>query len=261
MPTSDRPHGRPVDSGRLEELGKQAARLADVSGISLTEAAVRTLGAEKLGAAQVRRVVEHCNTHAVNQKYAALNGNSRIVHIDGGPADPEQVLRGLKVSSVPVVRVEALEYAAPPSYTKQASALPAVALSPDLAGLRDKLAAAQEELASRAEGSNFAMEEALDRLKLAAAQAVRDGASLAELYAAWAACDGVMAKVAVAQLRDTLGWGTKVAGRSIDPTHAVVRRFTEFAKTASQYHQESCARRDVETQLARVETHLRRTLS
>lgn len=262
MATSVLPPGRPVDTGYLEELGKQAAQLSAVNGISLTEAAVRTLGTEKLSAEQVRRAVEHCNTVAVNQKFASLTGQSRIVHIDGGPADPVQVLEGLKSASAPtMVQIEALEYAGPPSYEKRASALPAYASDPNFGDLRDKLSAAHDELSSRMDASSFAMEEALDRLKAASRSAALDGASLVELYSAWATVQPHMAKVAAAQLKSELPWGQKVAGRRISANSPVMTRFAEFAKVAAQYHHESQARMSVERDLTRVSNHLRRTAS
>lgn len=257
MATSDKPHGRPVDSGRLEELGKQASRLSEVSGISLTEAARQTLAKEKLSAAQVRRVVEHCNTTAVNSKFAATMGLS-VCHIDGGPADPEQVLEGLKFASESFVQIEAFEYSAPPMHEKRASAVSSLVPSVNLAELRDKLAAAHEELSSMADASSWQLSEAFEALQGAVKLAVRDGAHVAELYTAWAGIDPVMAKVAAAKFRDVHGWGTKVAGRRIVGEHPVLRSFEAFAKIATSYHQQASARKDVEAELARVDAHLRR---
>jgi hypothetical protein len=261
MATSDKPTGRPVDAARLEDLGKQAAKLAAVNGLSLTEAAVQVLNTEKLSAAQVRRAVEQCNTYAVNGKFASLSGVDRIVHIDGGPADPEQVLACLKLSAAPRgAHINALEYTIPPSREKSASATSSVKLAAaeDLSDLRDKLAAAHEELDGMAEASSWRMEDALDLLRGAVKTAVLEGAYVAELYAAWAPVSPTMAKVAAAQFRNEYGWGHRVEGRAIASDHPVMQHFEAFAKCADTYYMHTTARKDVEGQLARVESHLRR---
>lgn len=260
MATSDKPTGRPVDAARLEDLGKQAAKLAAVNGLSLTEAAAQVLSTEKLSAAQVRRAVEQCNTHAVNGKFASLSGVDRIVHIDGGPADPEQVLARLKLSSAPRASyIDALEYTVPPIREKHAVASSVkLAATQDLGDLRDKLAAAHEELDGMAEASAWRMEDALGVLRGAVKTAVLEGAHVAELYAAWAPLHPVMAKVAAAQFRNEHGWGHRVEGRAISPDHPVMQYFETFAKCAETYYTHTTARKDVEGQLARVEAHLRR---
>lgn len=259
MATSDKPTGRPVDAARLEDLGKQAAKLASVSGLSLTEAVAQVLSTEKLSAAQVRRAVEQCNTHAVNGKFASLSGQDRIVHIDGGPADPEQVLARLKLSSAPnAAHIEALEYTLPPIREKRATSSVKLAAAEDLNDLRDKLAAAHAELNDMAEASSWRMEDSLDLLRTSVKTAVLEGAYVAELYAAWAPVHPTMAKVAAAQFRNEHGWGHRVEGRAISPDHPVMQHFEAFAKHAETYYTHTTARKDVEGQLARVEAHLRR---
>jgi hypothetical protein len=252
-----------VDPSVLEELGKSAARLGETSRISLTEAVVQKIASRQLTSEQVRRVVEACNIEAVNRKYASMSGSNRIVHIDGGPADPVQVLQSVKAASLPApTRIEAFEYGTAPVTEKRASlsAAPAVPV-PSLPELRDKLAAAHAEVTSQFEASSFLMEESLGVLKEAAYTAHLEGATLAELCAAWSSHSEVLAKVAARQLQGTIPWGKTAADRSINPDHRAVSAFRDFAKYAQRFYQESKARMDIEEQLRRVETHLRRTSS
>lgn len=250
---------KPVDPGSLEGLGKAAARLSETAGLSLTEAVVKKIASLHLSAEQVRRVVEACNIEAVNRKYASLEGPNRIVHIDGGPADPTQVLQAVKTASVATpTHIEALEYSIAPMEEKRASGvLPPVVAAPNLVELRDKLSAAHDEVSQMLEASSFRMEESLEALKTAAHTAHLEGASLAELCAAWSKHSGVLAKVAAAQLAKEIPWGRVSADREVADDHRVVRAFQDFAKFAHRFYCEKKARMDLEAQLGRVTTHLR----
>lgn len=251
---------RAVDPKHLEMLGKQAARMAESNGITLTDAVVDTLGHEKLNSEQVRRVVETANVEAYNRKFASLQAPMRAVTIDGGPADPVQVLQSLNDAARPQeVTIETMEYAAPPSFAKAASApLPAVFRTKegrlnDVVSLRSKLASAHEEVVQRAEGALFQMQEAyadlLERAKLATLQ----GAALDELYEAWGRVDPAMAKVAADRLQHLLPAGTKVANRRINSEHPVIREFAKFANHARAHAQYQQARQELEAQLSRVD--------
>ncbi len=108
--------GRGVSAMELESLGKQAARLGETSGLSLTEACVRTLEHESLNAEQIRRAVEYANINAVNTKFASMRGVDRVVHIDGGPADPVTVMDALNApTTAPRAQLADLEYSAAPN--------------------------------------------------------------------------------------------------------------------------------------------------
>lgn len=257
MTTVKQPYGRQVAASALEELGKQASRLATTSGLSLTEAAVRTLGREKLNSEQVRRVVEFCNIDAVNQKYASLRGQDRIVDIAGGPADPAEVIQQLKAASAPQdVRVEALEYSVPPSQgEKRSSAVFQKVAAHSLPDLRDKLAAAHEQLVEQVDVARFAMEQAYAEARGAVKSAALQGLTMSELQLAWTRRAPGLAKVASAGLE--LDWGDPASSRRISDDHPVMQYFGAFVKSAERYSQATSARKEVETQLARVDTHLR----
>ncbi len=261
MPTVDRVRGRSVTASDLESLGKSAARLSETSGLSLTEAAIRTLEAESLNAEQIRRAVESCNIAAVNAKFAALRGDHRIVHIDGGPADPVTVIDALHATaSAPGAHFVASEYGMPPVQEKHAQALGPV-YAPDLPALRRKLSAAHEELLDMATGVEFRMEVKLAELQDCARRASREGASLCDLASAWTVHDPAIAKVAAQSLREEIPWGVKTAGAAVNPQHDVMLKFAAFAEVAREYHTVSEARRAVEAELAEVSGFLNRQLS
>lgn len=86
---------RPVSGEHLEVLGKKAASdFCEGKVASLHEALIDTLRDERLSPEQVKRVVEFCNGDAYLQEFRKLAAH-RVVHFDGGPADPAQVLQDL----------------------------------------------------------------------------------------------------------------------------------------------------------------------
>jgi hypothetical protein len=237
--------------------------LANTTGLSLTEAVVETLGREKLNAEQVRRVVEFTNVDAFNRKYASMDpSSSRIVHIDGGPADPVQVLQSLSSTAAiqPEDRME--DYALPPQ--KVASALPfyesyttPMESVRSITQLRSKLASQHAALVETAEAAQYTMKLALDEVARRVKSAGVDGASAADFYAAWHAVDGELAKVAFQHTQHLVpSTNTKVAGRSLNPAHPAVTAFAHFTKCAHAYGSSVRARQELETEMTRVDTWL-----
>lgn len=261
MSFEQRVRGRNLSANDLEHFGKTAARLSETSGLSLTEAMVRTLEGESLNAQQVRRAVEHCNIAAVNNKYAQLKGDSRIVHIDGGPADPAIVIDQLQATAAaPVRKVAALEYSTAPVYDRPHTKV-ASAVDPDLPGLQQRLSRAHDELIDMCSGIEYRMETKFAELAERAKSASREGASLCDLATAWMQIDPAMAKVAMHQLRKEIPWGEKTASRRVSMEHPVMREFEEFAKVASEFHRAAEARNHVEAELAKVADFLGRRVS
>ena len=260
MSAMQRLRGRQLTASDLESLGKTAARLSHTSGISLTEAAVRTLEPEGLNAEQIRRAVEQANVAAVNDKFASLQGVDRIVHIDGGPADPVTVIDALHAhAEVPHARLMAVEYATAPSHEKVATRL-ALGPRPDLPALQRKLASAHDELVDMCNGIEFRMEMKFAELKDAALSATREGATLCDLATAWSELDPRLAKVAAQELGTEVRWGVKTAGVRVSSQHPAMTRFQAFQKVASEFARATEARRLVETQLAEVAGFLARSV-
>ena len=77
-----------ISPEQLIMLGKSAAQVSETSGMSLTDAVVRSVGMTKLNSHQVRRVVEAANHEAFHRKFASMDPTMRVVELDGGPADP-----------------------------------------------------------------------------------------------------------------------------------------------------------------------------
>jgi hypothetical protein len=255
---------RAVDPSRLEELGKTAARLAETSGLRISDAVVETLGREKLNSEQVRRVVEYANTELFNQKFAATSGSLHAVHFDGGPADPAEVLQALNDAARPrTVTVDALEYALPPDSGAKFSSVDASidrtidGVFHETAGLHRRLEAAHDELVQSTEATKGEMAEALVDLAQSVKSASADGASPEEIYLAWAAESPEVAKVAFRRLHVFMRpTNVKVAGRSINPAHRVMRDFTQFAKLAQSYAHHHEALMSVEAELLKVSAWL-----
>lgn len=86
---------RPVSGEHLEVLGKKAAAdFCEGKVASLHESIIDTVRGERLSPEQVKRVVEFTNQDAYLQEFRKLAAH-RVVHFDGGPADPAQVLQDL----------------------------------------------------------------------------------------------------------------------------------------------------------------------
>jgi len=255
--------GRSVDPGHLEALGKHAASLLGSGVDSLTEAVVQTIGHEKLNSEQIRRVVEYANIEAFNKKFAALSGQLRSVHIDGGPADPVQVLQDLNDCARPrEVTIDTLEYTMPPEHgSKISSFMPDTSRTPrgvvgDIRALHQKLAAAYDEIIQNTEAARGSMNETLEELSGLVKQASLQGAAAQDILDAWNKIDPEMAKLAFSKTRSFMGSSTKVAGRSLRLDSAVVETFAEFAKTAQSYAAHSEALSRVESELERTESWL-----
>lgn len=252
--------GRAVDPGHFEHLGKQAAHLADTAGISLTDAVVQTVGHEKLNSEQVRRVVEFANIEAFQRKYASTSGHLRHVHIDGGPADPVEVLQALHNEARPrEVTIDALEYSMPPDFSKSASVSyvtterTRAGVLHDISSLRSKLSAGHDELVQGAEAAKERMEMAAEKLAEAVHTASVQGAAPAEIYEAWGRVDPDVAKVAFRRFSPFMRpSNVKVASRQINPGAAVVTAFSELVKEAKTYQAHQLALRELEENLATV---------
>ena len=259
--------GVSVDPGQLETLGKSAAALAESGSLSLSDAVVRTIGKTKLNAQQVRRVVEFANTTAFERKYASMDPSMRVVNIEGGPADPVQVLQDLNDGARPEHTVmQNLDYMLPPSGGKTASldfglgpisedhsALRGRTFS-QVIQLRSKLASAQEEL-TLMEGSNrFQMTEVLRQLQQDVRLAVKTaGLTREDLMGAWSRVDVDLITSALNMMGPlpARAAGVKVA-QQINPAHPVVTGYASFVHFAKKYAQATMARKDIECQLVKI---------
>lgn len=244
-----------MDPLTFENLGKQAARLAESGDLSLTEAVVQTIGRVKLNSEQVRRVVEQANIEAFNRKFASTSGSMRAVHIDGGPADPVTVLQALNDGARPrEVTIDALEYSMPPeqvkgssfSFTEPTRTKEGVRM--DIYALNDRLRAAHDEVTQNLEAARGTMNDHLVDLAGAVKSASLQGAAPSEILEAWSRIDQELAKLAYARTKSFMSSNTKVGGRAINPASRVVQTFADFVKEAHSFvaHQRAVASLEVE---------------
>lgn len=254
-----------VDPGRLEVLGKQAAHYAEGSDISLTEAVVHAIGKEKLSSEHIRRVVEFANIEAFNKKFSSLDPSNRIVELEHGPADPAAVIQSLESRAQPreLIR-ETTDYDAEPTPGYKSSSVDvfvektAAGAVQDIINLRYKLASALEESVASRDAAKYCLNESLVKLAQHTLGAARQGATAAEIFEAWAGVNDEVAKVAFAKVKHFFtGPQVKVAGRSIDPEHALVGEFKEFAKQAMDLMAHSQDVSALEHELANLDTWLR----
>lgn len=235
-----------IDPTHLASLGKQAAALANNAGISLTDAVVQTVSTEKLAAEHIRRITEHANLEAFNQKYASLTPDARVVDIQGGPADPDAVWRSYRTQTEPkALVIDTLEYASPPVPSAKTAA--AKVVDPDLflpsrtpAGVRQdiynlesKLASSLEEAIAGREAAEYRMSEALEKLAATAEGAGRAGATAEEVATAWSRVSPELAALVFPKVASCFEGNQKVAGRYIRPESQVVKDFELFAKHAA----------------------------
>jgi hypothetical protein len=260
--------GRQIDPEYLEALGKQAAHVSESAGIGMTDAVVQTIGHIKLNSEQVRRVVEYANTEIFNRKFAATHGSLRFVHIDGGPADPAEVMQTLNDAARPrEVVVDSLEYSMPPDFVKKSAPFSfdsapertrAGAMG-EVQALQSKLASAHSELVQGLEAAKERMSSALLDLAEAVKSASAGGAAPAEIYEAWHRVHPEAAQLVFAKLSTLMRKeNEKVAGRSINPEAKVVSIFSDFVKESKSAEAHAHALRNVETELSKVSAWLRR---
>jgi len=260
--------GRPVDPTSLEALGKQAAHVSETSGLNMTDAVVQTVGHVKLNSQQVRRVVEFANIEMFNRKFASISGSSRSVHIDGGPADPVEVMQTLNDAARPrEVVMDSLEYSMPPSFSKHSSAedfgfvaeRTRTGALGEVYSLRSKLSAAHDELIQNVEASKGRVAEAYDDLVEAVKSASAAGAAPEELFWAWSAVHPELAKTIYTKLASAMRTeNTKVAGRRLNPETRVVSLFTDLTKHASSAAAHAAALKAVEAELNKVSVWLKK---
>lgn len=260
------PGAQAVDAGHLELLGKQAASLADAGPLSLADAAVRLLNSEKLSSEQVRRVVEFANTEAFNRKFGALDPANRVVDIEGGPADPEQVIQTLNNQARPqAVEFQSSDYSMPPE-AKVAHEVD-FGLGPvpvphrggviqRVLNLQSKVARAHEETVQNAESARFQMVASIGELQGVVKTAVLDGLCREDLVASWLAADPTLVKEALSYMpRIPVRTGIKVAHR-VNPKHPVVARYCEFAKQANHFATFTVARQNLERRLIEINSFI-----
>lgn len=251
-----------ISGEQLMTLGKTAAQVSETSGMSLTDAVVRSVGMVKLNAHQVRRVVEAANHEAFHRKFASMNPSMRVVELDGGPADPAEVMERLAVAAEPVKVAAYSDYRLPPQPRDKVSSAyeepmtKAAALEPVLS-LYSNLRASHDELIGTLGARQADVEVSVRKLASSVRQAVFDGAYQEDLETVWGEVNPKLATELLGALNVPLAPdGTKVASRRIVDDAAVVTDFRKFAKAAAEYEVVMQAVQGLEQELVRVQNFL-----
>ena len=252
---------RPVDPGRLQLLGKQAAALYSSNCTPLSDAVLEVIKDQDLGPEHARRVCEFANQSAFQNEWEK-GGSVRNIEFEGGPADPSVVLKGMNDGSQPDTH-HVDDYSAPPSapqarnveeeiFGKQACAGPTATGLSDLHALRTTAMGAREHVMSKISSLTTRMELLKEDLYGEVKKCVLVGEPLSKIAAAWShfgheqdlydgisavrnqlVNHGVMTKRAfIESLRSSAA-----VGHEPNPEHGVISTFIEFSKTATELRQ------------------------
>lgn len=276
---------RPVDPGKLQLLGKQAAALYTEHGTSLNDAVLSVIGKEDLGPEHARRVCEFANQEAFQREWEK-GGSVRNVEFSGGPADPAVVIRELNDGARPdAVRVS--DYDEPPAKLARADRRVEEAifgkyaermLHPtevpsgmnDLHRLRQTITGAQDHFHSKISSLGVTKEAMARELGDAVTKAVLEGMTLEQIGAAWShygedkALFKEAMEVSVRRMNERRVPGSRMekrassqeVGRIPNPSHPLIVKFLEFTKVARQLRTLEGAAKVVDEQLPLVDDAL-----
>jgi len=111
---------KPVDPEQLELMGKRAAAAYSEHGTRLSDAVVDVVKEAKLSPEQVKRVCEFANTNAYLSEFEKA-GEMRNVTFEGGPANPNVVLKDLNDGGNPMLsKLGSSDYTEPTGHYKTA---------------------------------------------------------------------------------------------------------------------------------------------
>lgn len=253
-----------LTADELISLGKEAAHLAETSGLTLSESCVEVIGHRKLSSEQVRRVVEKANIESFHRKYASAGPGDRYITFDGGPADPvlvsSQLASRQNLGGLGGLNTGLDDYDLPPSgpEIKTSSADPVIERHPravmqEVIALHEKLKHAHTNFADEVAATQWRLEDALRDLGREVKTAARAGATRDEVWSAWVAVHPGMARSVFPKVAAHLHQqAAKVAGRSIDPDHSLVTTFRRAAAETEKLAELRNAVRNIEQEMLRV---------
>lgn len=277
---------RPVDPGKLQFLGKQAAALHSDQGTPLNQAVVDVIGREDLGPEHARRVCEFANQEAFQREWEK-GGSVRNVEFDGGPADPAVVLRELNDGARQDSTLVS-DYDAPPTKVARADrrveeeifgkyAQPMVHPSevpsgmPDLHRAHQSLNGARDHLHSKISNLEVTKEALARELGDAVTDAVLSGTSMHKIATAWShfcnrqdlfreALDVSMSRInergaKIDVEREKIA-RKQPTGSIPNKDHPLIGLFLGFAKTAADLRTLKGARSVVQEKIPQVEDAL-----
>lgn len=241
-------------------LGKTAAVLAEKQGMTLTDAVIKTVGAQKLSNEQLHRVVEHTNHEAFHRKFANMDPTMRVVNIEGGPADPTSVVARLgETEKVAQVQEDLSDYRYPPMRVVVAESTEKVAQDEpasddvDIVELLDTVKLALDELQGSIGTHRYAAIDAFDRTVRLAKQACAEGAYLEDFEQAWGGISPQRAVEILGVVEPPMApVGVKVAARTMSPEHPLMLSFHQYVKEAHALKVAHTAHEDMEREFNRL---------
>jgi len=276
---------KPVDPGKLQMLGKQAAALHSDQGTNLSDAVVSVIGKEELGPEHTRRVCEFANQEAFQREWEK-GGSVRNVEFEGGPADPAVVLQDMhdgarsdavRVSDYdsPPVKIARADrrveeeifgkYAQPMSFQEPS-------LVPEVHRMKQTLEGAQGHIHGNISALEISKEAVAQDLGDEVCNSILSGNSLHKIAAAWShlgtdqglfkeALDVALSRMKTrgVALNDAM---EKVAsaepvGNIPNPKHPLVEKFQAFTKISSTLRTLKTAQGILGEQLNPLDTFLR----
>jgi hypothetical protein len=288
-------HARPKSGEELELLGKQAASKYGGGGGTLSESVVEVVKHAGLSPEQVKRVIEFTNTDAFLQEFRKEGAEHKVVEFDGGPANISDVLKDLNDGGGGTVFDDGHDYSMPPPDTVKTATLnrerlgleeTKLAEAFDVAesaypfanplreslDMKDKLAAAFDELGQEINHLELEYMQATDDLYFQVKQAAMGGTELGQILTAWQGVteDPEFVKAAFSQIsRRLLGEGVFTSkdaiGESLiktasvgvaNPEHPLVQGFSYYCETLSKLASNRSAQTEVGESLDQITTFL-----
>lgn len=259
-------NSRTVSPDQLLQIGKTAAHTSETSGMSLTDAVVRSIGMTKLNEEQIRRVAEAANHEAYNRKFASMEASMRVVDLDGGPADPSAVIDRLHAAAQPVPASSYSDYGMAPE-PKTASFRPLsgpdftttkVAALSEVQDLRDRLKIAHEEMVGQVAAVQSYVHESVEKLASLTRTAVDEGAFYEDFERAWGAISPKHATEILSALPlPKAPPEVKTASRRITEGNPLLTQFEVFVKHAEDFELNREAVLSIERELVTLDSFLR----
>jgi hypothetical protein len=274
-----------VDPEHLRMLSKRASKLFSEQGVPLSDAVISVLRKESgLNQHHVKRVVEMTNNYAyVDQEELTKGAGHKVINFAQGPADPVKVIQELRSEGKGGVMKTAAQKGLRPYerfvpgqdgfasnlLEKTASAVrpdyPYLDPYRDVFDVREKLAAAKDELESQLIRLQVAFDEATNAMCKVAREVILSGHSPVEVSRVYAerAPNEDFAKLALKMVRDRVTDVparplSKLAGGVVDPTHPLCTTFDNFVKVATEFFKTLVAVEDVHSQYAIVDQKVKR---
>jgi len=282
-------HARPVSGEELEVLGKTAAsKWRSGEFADLSESVIATVKHAGLSPEQVKRVVEFTNTDAFLHEFKKEGAEHKVIEFAGGPADPSEILKDLNDGGGgSVFDRGTLDYGHAPGETKVSSAydpeleamfgtapaLPFAEPLQEAVDMRDKLAAAFDNMTGELTGLERMYGDLSEGLYQQVKQAALGGHSLGNIAGVMAVGvpDDEYLKVAFQMLtprllKEGVFGNIQMAVESMDKTasgrvpnaeHPLVTQSREFSECLLKLAQTRAARAEVQQAYGEITTFVK----